>query len=346
MSLAKTLPLFPLLALLSLGGLLGFAAPAALAGPRVVVEEFRIPSPAPGIELFLRNKRPAGLKKFTPERTVLYVHGATLASELVFDLPIGGRSWADDLAEQGWDVWLVDVRGYGRSTWPAALQQPAEANPPVATTAEAVADFAAAADFIRAKRKLDRLQLIGWSWGAVIAGSYAAAQPRTVDALVLVAPLWAFDTPVIPNPPQKAWQEWNLADSRSRIQKGVPADQASLILPPETVALWEKAVRESQPEAAKQSPERFRSPTGVLHDVSWRAQTPYDAGAITAPTLIVRGEWDELTPRSLSQNLFAQLKNAPVRQLSELPRLSHFLIAETGRESLFREVRSFLKNRR
>lgn len=326
-------------------GLFGSWLSSAHAAGKIVVEEFRVPSPAPGIELFVRNKRLSTLKKFSPERTVLYVHGATLASELVFDLPVDGASWADDLARHGWDVWFVDVRGYGRSTWPPALSEPAEANPPVATTAEAVADFAAASDFIRNKRKLDRLQLIGWSWGAVIAGSYAAQQPERVSSLVLLAPLWAYPNAVIPNPPQKAWQEWNLADSQARVQKGVPADQIASVLPASTVEAWQQAVRASQPEAAKRSPELFRSPTGVLHDLSWQGKRPYDASAIKAPTLIIRGEWDELTPLSLSQDLFARLKGASRRTLVELPRLSHFLPIESGRQALYDEVRRFLAQR-
>lgn len=320
-------------AFLALGG----STPDRLA--KIATQDYAIPSGVPGIELFLRNKKPVGLKNFTPERTVLYVHGATLASELVFDLPIGGTSWADDLARRGWDVWMVDVRGYGRSSWPEPMRQPAEANPPVATTAEAVADFTAAADFIRSKRRLDRLQVIGWSWGAVIAGSFASLRPDQVESLVLVTPLWVNDTAAAQPPlPKAAWQEWSLANSRIRIQKGVPEGQAAAILPPATVALWEQAVRASQPEAA----ELFRSPTGVMADLAWRGQPPYDPGRITAPTLIIRGEWDELTPRAMAQSLFGQLGNARLRTLTEIPRASHFIIAETARDSLFAEARAFL----
>lgn len=328
--------LFTMLAVILWPGL------SAHAEADIVAEDFKIKSSTAGIELFVRNKRAAGHETWRPDRTVLYVHGATLASELVFDLPVDGESWADNLARAGWDVWLVDVRGYGRSTWPEALRAPAENNPPVATTQEAIADFAAAADFIRAKRKIDSLQVIGWSWGGVISGGYAAANPDKVSSLVLVAPLWAFDKPITAGPPKKAWQEWTLADSRARIQKGVPAEQAKLILPDSTVALWEKAVRDSQPEAAGRTPELFRSPTGVVADVSWQAQAPYDAAAIKARTLIIRGEWDELTPRSLQLALFGQLKNAKIRELIELPATSHFLIVETSRGRLFDEVRNFL----
>lgn len=306
--------------------------------------DYEIASETKGIDLFLRNKRAFGQSEFRPERTVLYVHGATMASELVFDLPVDGVSWADDLAAQGWDVWMMDIRGYGRSTWPEAMRQPAGSNPPVATTDEAVADFAAAVGFVRSLRQLAKIQLIGWSWGSVIAGRFASLHPDLVHSLVLVTPLWA-NRQAAPHaaPPGAAWQEWTLAKSRTRSQTGVPEGQADLILPPASLALWETAVRASQPEAAGRRPERFRSPLGVMADPAWRGQAPYEAGRITAPTLIIRGEWDELTPRGMSLDLFSQLQGAALRCLIEIPRASHFVIAETARDTLFAETRSFLQ---
>ena len=53
-------------------------------------ESYRIPSEMPGVELYMRNKRPNGVDLFPPERIVLYVHGATYPSETAFDLPLGG----------------------------------------------------------------------------------------------------------------------------------------------------------------------------------------------------------------------------------------------------------------
>jgi hypothetical protein len=40
------------------------------------MEEMTVPS-EPGIEIYVRNKRPTDLSAFRPERTVLFVHGAT-----------------------------------------------------------------------------------------------------------------------------------------------------------------------------------------------------------------------------------------------------------------------------
>jgi hypothetical protein len=36
-----------------------------------------VPALDPGIEIYVRNKRPAEMKSFRPERTILFVHGAT-----------------------------------------------------------------------------------------------------------------------------------------------------------------------------------------------------------------------------------------------------------------------------
>ena len=94
-----------------------------------------IPSDTPGIALYLRNKRPADLQTFSPERILLFVHGATYPAETGFDLALDGFSWMDYMACRGFDVYLVDLRGYGRSTRPPEMAEPAAANPPIVSTA-------------------------------------------------------------------------------------------------------------------------------------------------------------------------------------------------------------------
>jgi alpha-beta hydrolase superfamily lysophospholipase len=94
-----------------------FAA-TAIAQTRLVTEEMMVKSPDPGIEFYVRNKRPADMTTFRPERTVLYVHGATYPASTAFDLQLGGMSWMDYIAARGYDVYLLDLRGYGKSTRP------------------------------------------------------------------------------------------------------------------------------------------------------------------------------------------------------------------------------------
>ena len=114
-------------------------APGAFAEvPKLETESYRISSADPGIELYIRNKRPAGVTAFTPDKILLYVHGATYPSETAFDLPLNGHSMMDYIAQQGFDVYLVDVRGYGGSTRPADMDKPAAENKPIADTVTAV----------------------------------------------------------------------------------------------------------------------------------------------------------------------------------------------------------------
>ena len=52
--------------------------------PKLVTEEFMV-SQQDGIQLYVRNKHPDNMNVFTPERTVLFVHGATYPSDKLVD---------------------------------------------------------------------------------------------------------------------------------------------------------------------------------------------------------------------------------------------------------------------
>src|SRR5256885_1063644 len=125
-------------------------APAGF--PELLTESTMIPSGDAGIELYMRNKRPAGMTEFPSGKILLYVHGATYPSETAFDLPIAGVSMMDLIAARGYDVWLVDIRGYGRSTRPPEMSLPPEANGPIVSTDVAVRDFAAAVEYVLKQR--------------------------------------------------------------------------------------------------------------------------------------------------------------------------------------------------
>jgi pimeloyl-ACP methyl ester carboxylesterase len=90
---------------------------------QLITEHLSVTS-EPGIDIYVRNKRPADLTAFRPERTVLFVHGSTYPAHTGFDLPLGGQSWMETIAARGYDVYCLGVRGYGRSTRPQAMAEP------------------------------------------------------------------------------------------------------------------------------------------------------------------------------------------------------------------------------
>jgi esterase/lipase len=68
----------------------------------------------------------------------------------------------------------------------------------------------------------------------------------------------------------------------------------------------------------------------------------YDPAKITAPTLVVIGEWDNDTPPTMAQALFPLLVNSPGRRMAMLPEATHSMMLEKNRQMLFRTVQAFL----
>src|SRR5881397_1236560 len=58
------------------------------------------------------------------DRVVLFVHGAGTPAEVAFDVPYQDYSWMAYLARAGFDVFSVDLTGYGRSTRPSPMNDP------------------------------------------------------------------------------------------------------------------------------------------------------------------------------------------------------------------------------
>src|SRR5260370_5292828 len=171
---------------------------------------------------------------FRPERTVLYVHGATYPASTAFDLQLGGMSWMDYIAARGYDVYLLDLRGYGKSTRPKEMDVPPEANAPIVRGETAVRDIGAAVDFILKRRGIPRLNLLGWSWGTTLMATYTNQNASKGERLVLYAPAWIRQTPALVQAgPGKlgAYRMGNCDQARERWYTGVPEDKKASLIP-------------------------------------------------------------------------------------------------------------------
>ncbi len=327
--------------------LIGLASSAFADPPKLESESYRIPAVDPGIELYVRNKHPAGMSSFAPERILLYVHGATYPSETAFDLPLAGLSMMDYVAQQGWDVWLVDVRGYGGSTRPPEMEKPPQESAPFADTPTAVRDVGAAVDHILEKRHVGKLNLMGWSWGTAIMGMYTTQHNDKVARLVLYAPLWLFNSaPLIGGEgPLGAYRTVSKDSAKARWLKGVAEDKQGALIPPGWFEQWADATWATDPESAKHNPPLLRAPNGVLADLRayWTQGKPqYDPADIRVPTLIIHAEWDADLPSYQAQGYFAKLTNAPYKRFVEIGEGTHTVMMEKNRMQFFREVMGFL----
>src|SRR6202790_958888 len=145
------------------------------------------------------------------DRVALFIHGAGTPAEVSFDVPYQDYSWMAFLAHAGFDVFSMDTTGYGRSTRPAAmndpcnltreqqaafvpalLSAPCEPSYPhqMTTLASDWHDIDAVVDRVRALRHVDKLNLLAWSLGGPRSAGYAAQHTDKVAKLVLLAPAY------------------------------------------------------------------------------------------------------------------------------------------------------------
>jgi pimeloyl-ACP methyl ester carboxylesterase len=331
------------------------AAAAALLGAtsavaqtsNIATEEFMVPSD-PGIQIYVRNKRPADMTAFRPERTIVFVHGATYPAHTAFDLKLDGLSWMDYIARRGYDVYLLDLRGYGKSARPAEMEEDAAKNPPLVRGDTAVKDIGAAVDFVLKRRNIPRTVVMGWSWGTTLMATYTTQNPDKVERLVLYAPAWIRTTPSLVQVgpgPTPAYRAVNQTQAKERWYNGVPEDKKASLIPAGWFEAWAEATWASDPKSGASNPPVIRAPNGVVQDGLdfFGAGKPYyDPAKIPVPTLLVVAEWDRDTPPYMAQTLFPLLVNAPGKRLVMLGEGTHTIVMERNRMKLFEAVQNFL----
>jgi pimeloyl-ACP methyl ester carboxylesterase len=324
-------------------------ATAAFAQPaKIAMEDMMVPARDPGIEIYVRNKRPADMTAFRPERTVLYVHGATYPASTAFDLQLDGVSWMDYLAARGYDVYLLDLRGYGKSTRPKEMSEKPEANAPIVRGDTAVKDISTVVDFILKRRNIARLNLLGWSWGTTLMATYTTQNADKVQRLVLYAPVWIRTTASLVQTgsgPTPAYRSVRRDQALGRWLTGVPEDKKASLIPAGWFDAWANATWATDPAGAAMTPPVLRAPNGVVQDgleFFGAGKAYYDPAKITVPTLLVGAEWDRDTPPYMAQTLFPLLVNSPAKRYVMLAEGTHTIVMEKNRLELFKAVQAFL----
>lgn len=137
-----------------------------------------------GVKLYLERYVSTGADSGKPEekKPLLMVHGLTYTSH-EFDVDYGDYSLARFFADKGYAVWLLDIAGYGRS-------QPVE-DGFMPNSDYAAEDIAAAVRLITGASTGQKPDILGWSWGTVTSGRFAAKYPDLSGKLVLYAPIVA-----------------------------------------------------------------------------------------------------------------------------------------------------------
>ncbi|HVY64774.1 MAG TPA: alpha/beta fold hydrolase [Gammaproteobacteria bacterium] len=301
--------------------------------------------------IYVRERvKPATLLRGAPadDRVVLFVHGAGTPAEVAFDVPYGDYSWMAYLAEAGFDVFSMDMTGYGRSTRPTVMndscdlspeQQSALGRKPCAashtaqltTIASDWDDLDAVVEYVRALRGVARVSLVGWSLGGPRAGGYASRNPAKVAKLVLLAPAYnraAGQQPPATNPAAGvAFNVQSHADFTANWnrQVGCPNqyEQAA------ADAVW-GAMLASDPVGATWGQGVRRAPNTTVWGFGKAA-----VENMKTPTLMVAGAHDKQVAPDRVREYFADL-GAQDKVFVDLACSSHNAMWETNHLLLFR----------
>jgi pimeloyl-ACP methyl ester carboxylesterase len=240
--------------------------------------------------------------------TILFVHGSSMASQPTFDLQAEGRpdsSAMDWFARRGFDCWCVDMEGYGRST------KDRDNNAPIAQGAD---DCLAAATYIGGLRGKRPLLVYGISSGALRAALFAQRHPELVARLALDAMVWTGE-----GSPTLAERRKKLAEFKAKNRR--PIDKAFIhsIFDRDHPGTAEEKVIDAFADAVTALDNSV--PTGTYVDMCSKLPV-VDPEKITAPTLIMRGQWDGIAGVEDLLAFFARLPN-PDKHFAVMPGISH-----------------------
>jgi pimeloyl-ACP methyl ester carboxylesterase len=327
---------------------------------RIVKADTQIDALDPGIKLFVREKMAEGNTRFTDDNVVLFLHGATAPSTCDFDLSYQDYSWADWMVKRGYVVYMGDYRNYGFSTREKAMDEPPAKNQPVTRSYLALRDIEAMVNHIKATRGVKKVALVGWSWGAMMAGYYASLHSENVSKLVLYAPLYNFNDHTNLGPGsalqnKRKPHEFNFglgayrlaseAANTGRWNGEIPVDNKDEYRDPAVPVEFWKECMATDPSSGTRTPPSLRAPNGVLEDSFYQAtgRPLWHAASIYAPTLVIAGAFDTWSFPEDRDGLMRDLVHAPVKKSVLIPNATHFVLFEKPRMQFFEEILKFLK---
>jgi pimeloyl-ACP methyl ester carboxylesterase len=257
---------------------------------------------------------------------LVLAHGSATGGRESFDLQVPGQPGASDhghsystmdfLARQGFDVFALDVRGFGRSTKPEDFL----------TTEQAASDLGAVVDHVLALRGAAQVRLLAWSWGTQYGGQFVMAHPEKVARYASYAQMHADSPDLKTRRPRLAVFE---RSPYIRItEQGWKLRFKSLT--PDAVN--DPAVMDAFARAAVLAEEK--SPTGPQIDVLTRLPL-VDPSRITVPTMMVHGQYDDVADTGGLLPFFAALPN-PDKQYVVVPDGGHMLHLQRGHARLQR----------
>jgi len=249
---------------------------------------------------------------------VLLVHGRTWSALPDFDLQVEGEdlSLMDDLVENGYDVFALDLRGYGETPRDASgWLTPDRAADDVAIVLSWIAD--------QADRAM-KPHLFGWSMGSTISELAVQRHPGLVSSLTLYGYWRDLETAIPADEPGIV----------PRREKNTAAAAASDFITLGSIS--QKAVDAYVAAALAADPVRV--------DVRMADQyNALDGARIHVPTMVIAGEFDPLAPAANLARLFLSLGTGH-KQYVSVPGGDHAAFLETPHAYFVHELVAFFES--
>ena len=276
------------------------------------------------VKLFLWNKMPAA---GTESRgTIFFVHGSSMASQPTFDLHVPGRadsSVMNYFSMLGFDTWTMDNEGYGRS----------DKNRPINNDiSNGADDLAAGTEYVIEQSGAKKMHMYGISSGALKAGLFAQRHPERIARLALDAFVWTgVGSPTLAERKKKLPQF--LAMNRR------PIDRAFVhsIFNRDHPGTADDATIEAFADAILALDDSM--PTGTYVDMCSKLPL-LDPTKITAPTIVMRGEYDGIAGFDDLIEFFKKLPNAD-KQFAVMAGISHASFQQKNYRVVYHILNSF-----
>lgn len=307
------------------------------------------------VKLYVRERAlPKVLARGAGDKVVLFVHGAGTPAEVSFDVPYQDYSWMRYLAAAGYDVFSVDMEGYGRSARPAPMNDKCNLSPELQKEFGANCpqsypgnltniesdwnDISAAVAFIQKLRHVQKLNLVGWSQGGPRAGGWTANHPDQVARLILLAPAYnrsaKSEAPPLPVPgPVFNTQSHDEFIANWDRQAPCPGQYDAAT----ARSVWSQMLK-SDPVGASWKPAVRRAP---IASSSW-GWTQAKVKAMTTPTLMVSGVNDKQVNPDRVRDFYADI-GSPQKVFVDLACSSHNAMWEKNHLLLFKASLEWLE---
>jgi pimeloyl-ACP methyl ester carboxylesterase len=256
----------------------------------------------------------------------------------------------DTLAAAGFDPWAFDFAGFGRSGRYAEMDAPPNGLQPLGRVEAGAAQLTRVLKLVVQRSGRRPVSIIAHSWGTLVAGRVAQEQPHLIDRLIYFGPIVPSQDGVLPTGmPQPgslgSWLPVSIDAQYRRFVADAPAGEPA-VLNERHFRLWAAAYLATDPTSTGRTPASVRVPAGPFADIldAWCGASSYLPGAIRAPTLIVRGEWDSWSTAADARWL---LDNRPQLATQDvvIPRATHVMHLEENRHLLHRVTQQFLASR-